>query len=140
MTFLKELHLIARTIYTFVAVLVLSAITGLSITGNLMLSLGTLIFLNSFMFQYFVLHWALKNFVTTQRGRAWFLLAWMMIVAIGIIVTSMMIPTVREIFDSPDPDALMRQAVGWGSLFAALSSALVAATCARRSFTQHGAL
>lgn len=137
---LKELHLVARTIYTFVSVLALSAVTGLSLGGNLMFGIGVLIFINSFVFQYFVLHWALKNVVTTPRGRNLFLLGWLIAVLVGIVLSSMMIPSITEIVRAVDPDPLLHQAAWWGSSFVAFSAAFVALTCTRRTWTRHGKL
>lgn len=136
---LKEFHLVARTIYSFIAVLALTGVTGLSFSMA-MLGIGFLIFANSFLFQYYVLHFALKKVVTTPRGRLFFLIGWWVFCIVGIAGSAMMIPPLEDLGLYASAEEYLKKAALWSSVFTAFSAAFVAMTCARRAFTRHGAL
>lgn len=135
---IKELHLMARTLYTFVAVWALSGITRLGLGGTAIV-LGVVIFMSSFMFQYYVLHFALKNIVTT-RNRLWFLVGWALVCFTGVVFTTLMMPTIDDFPKYETAEALARDMSLWGSLYASFSAAFVALTCTRRAWTRHGGL
>lgn len=128
---LKELDLVARTIYSFLAVIAFTGVTGLSFS-TAMLEIGFLIFANSVLFQYFVL----KKITVTPRGRLFFLIGWLVFCVAGIVGSAMMIPQLDDL----DAKESSIKAVLWGSVFIAFNAAFVAMTCARRAFTRHGAL
>jgi hypothetical protein len=135
---LKELHLVARTIYTFVAVFAFSGLAGLGF-GDVIWTLGVIIFVSSFFFQYWVLHYALKNLNTVQK-RLWFLIAWITGSLAGIVIITLMMPTFSDLGQYESVEALAHVMALWGSGYAAFSAAIVAATCARRAWTRHGSL
>jgi len=135
---LKELHLIARTIYTFVAVFAFSGLAGLGF-GNVIWSLGVIIFMSSFFFQYWVIHFALKN-LTTPKGRAWFLLAWAVTCFAALVSVTMMMPSFSDLPEYGSVEALAGAMTLWGAVYATFAAALVALTCARRAWTRHGQL
>ena len=136
---LKEFHLIARTIHSFFAVLVFTGVTGLSFSVA-MLGIGALIFANSFLFQYFVLHFALKKVTVTPRGRLYFLIGWWIFCVAGILGSTLMIPQLQDLELYASTEEFSRKGALWGSIFIAFSAAFVAMTCARRTFTRHGLL
>ncbi len=136
---IKELHLVARAIYTLVAVLCFSTLSGFSFTTSFM-AVGILIFLNSFMFQYFVLHWAMKNVVATVRGRLWFLIGTWIVTLAGLVVTTIMIPSFESIDRYPSAEAFLKACVGWGAVYVIFATLFVALTCTRRAFDRHGGL
>jgi hypothetical protein len=135
---IKELHLMARTLYTFVAVWALSGITRLGLGGTAIV-LGVVIFMSSFMFQYYVLHFALKN-ISTRRNRAWFLVGWTVTCLSGVVITTLMMPTIQDFDQYGSVEALAHAMSLWASAYAAFSAAFVALTCTRRAWTRHGGL
>ena len=135
---IRELHLVARTIYTLMSVFALMGVTGL-FTWKGALVFGPFIFISSFVFQYYVLHEALKS-LPTPRGRLWFLIGWLVFVFAGLAFSGMMIPSVNEVTAETDTRAFSFKIAWWSVVFVFFSSLLVATTCARRAFTRYGAL
>lgn len=135
---LKEFHLIARAIYTIATTLLFSSMSGLTLMTTFV-SVGAIIFFMSFMWQYYVIHFAMKN-VVKPRNRVLFLIGWWFVTVGSICLSVYMIPTFSDLprFDSKED--LIRTMTMWGSIFITASSAFVAMTCARRAFTRHGAL
>lgn len=133
---IKELHLIARAIHTFIAVWALAGITGVGL-GDMALMFGVIIFTSSFMFQYYVLHFALKN-IATPKNRAWFLVGWLVICLSGVVVTILMMPTIQDFDRYGSVEALARAMALWASIYAGFSAAFVALACTRRAWTRHG--
>lgn len=142
MNTLKEFHLVARTIYSFLAVLAFMGVTGLSFS-MVMLKVGLLVFVNSFLLQYFVLHSALKKITVTPRGRLFFLIGWWVFCVAGIVGSAMMTPQLQDLYlnaSIEDVEEFSGKAVLWSSVFIVFSAALVAMDCARRAFTRYEAL
>lgn len=139
MNMIKELHLVARTIYTFVTILFFSGITGLSLYASF-LGIGLTTFSMSFLWQYFVLHFTFKNVVTTPRGRLKFLIGWWVACFAGIAWATTMLPSLDNLPLYDSAEAFAHQLALWGGVLSAFSSAFVAMTCTRRAFTHHGGL
>jgi hypothetical protein len=133
---LQEFHLVPRTIYSFLMAFALTCAIGLGFSMA-MLGIGILIFAISFLFQYYVLRFALKEVVTTPDGRYIFLLGWWAFCFGGIIGSGMMIPPLEDLGLYAIADEYLKKAVLWGSIFTTFSAAFVAMTCARRTFNVH---
>ncbi|MFZ2187101.1 MAG: hypothetical protein WAV46_00535 [Candidatus Moraniibacteriota bacterium] len=136
---IKELHLVARVIYTVLVTLFFSSISGFSFSASFM-GIGWVIFLMSFMFQYYVLHFVLKRSAKTPRDRLYILIGWFIVSVAGMLITAYMIPSLTELSQYESDNAFLHKVALWGSIFAAFGSAFVAMTCARRAFTRHGGL
>ncbi len=139
MNMLKELHLVARTIYSFLATLVFNGVTGLSFLTTGTSLVGITIFANSFMFQYFVLHLVLKK-ITKITDRRSFLIGWLIFCIAGLIGSALMIPHFEDLALYASVEDFSHKGARWGSVFIAFSAALVAMTCTRRAFRRYGAL
>ncbi len=135
----KELHLTARIICSFLAVMAFTWATGL---GYSMMSVGvgTVIFVNSFVFQYFVLHFALKKIATTPRDRWLFLAWWFFFCMTGLTGAVLMIPQFQNIALYASVEDFARKSSLWGTVFIAFSAAFVALVCTQRTFSRHGLL
>ncbi|MFA5132237.1 MAG: hypothetical protein WC444_02835 [Candidatus Paceibacterota bacterium] len=136
---IKELHLVARILYSFLATLALSGVTGLALSGALAF-IGVLIFFNSFVFQYFVLHFALKEVAVTKRARLLFLIGWLVICLAGLVGSGLMIPQMKDLELYASVEEFARTSTLWACVFSAFGAALVALTCTRRAWTRHGQL
>jgi hypothetical protein len=140
MNMLKELHLVSRIFYTFIATLALSSLAGIEINPAGLFMAGALIFLNSFMFEYYVLHFALKNVVKTPRGRIFFLLGWAVACIGGVVLSVIEVPSIKTAITYASVEDFKKSYFFWLGNFMVFSSAFVAFTCARRAFTRHGSL
>ncbi len=139
MNMIKELHLVARVIYTVLITLFFSGVSGMSFWSSLK-GIGWIVLSMSFMFQYYVLHFMLKSGAKTPRGRAYILIGWWVVSMAGMLFTAYMTPSLGELHQYESAEVFLRKVAFWGSLFAASASAFVAMTCARRAFSRHGGL
>ncbi len=136
---IKELHLVARVIYTAIITLFFSSITGLSFTTSFM-GIGWIVFGMSFLFQHYVIHFTLKQVVTVPRRRLYILIGWFVVSMAGMLVAGYMTPSLKEWFMYESDKEFLRTMALWGSIYATFGSNLVAVSCARRAFSQHGSL
>lgn len=136
---LKELHLVARVIYTAVIVLLFSIRSGFSFTTCFM-GIGWIMFGMSFLFQYYVLHLLLKQSGATPRRRLYILIGWFVMSMAGMSLAGYMTPSLKDWFMFESDKEFVHQVALWGSIYAAFGSNLVAMTCARRAFSRHGGL
>lgn len=139
MNLLKELNLFARAFYTVFSVWYFSSISGFSF-GATFMGIGWIIFVVSFVFQYYVLYYALKKVVETQRGRLFLLLGWFAVTVAGIVLATFMTPSLQDIGSYESAEAFLHKVAFWGAVFATFSSMFVAFACTRRAFTRHGTL
>lgn len=138
MKVVRELHLVARTLYTLAAVFAFSGLNGFTFLTGLM-TIGWIIFLSSFMWQYYVLHFALQN-ISSTRGRLLFLIGWCLVTLAGVVFAAIMTPTLAELNNYESEDAFLKSAAFWGSIFVSFSGAFVAFACVRRAWTRYGQL
>jgi hypothetical protein len=139
MNMIKELHLVARVIYTVLITLFFSGISGFGFATSFM-GIGWVVFGMSFVFQYYVLHFMLKQSAATTRGRLYILIGWFVVSVVGMLTAAYMTPSLTELGQYESDSVFLHKVALWGSIFAAFGSAFVAMTCARRAFTRHGGL
>ena len=136
---IKELHLVARVGYSVLLSLIFSQISEFSISSTL-LGCGLVMFITSFIFQYYVLYFALKKIVDTPRGRTIFLIIWGVVSIAGMIVATFMLPTLSELSRYESASAFMHELAKWGAVFDSFGGAFIASACTRRAFTEHESL
>jgi hypothetical protein len=134
----KELHLLARSIYTFALVLLFMGVTGVD-SFLAALIVGVTIFSFSFFWQYLVLHVLIRE-LPDVIGRWYFLVVWFVFCTAGIVGSAMMIPHMSEALMYNFVEEFAFALSFWGITLSVFGGAFVAMTCARRAFTRHGLL
>jgi hypothetical protein len=134
---MKDLFLVPRLLYSIIFVGLAMSATGLTdlVPGVLFF---TLVFVLSFMWQYFVLHFVLKRIATPQR-RIVILLVWM-IAAILVGGWSLIELATFDYVQSDDADVVLRSFVQQLTIYRVACEMFIAGACARRAFQKYGAL
>ena len=136
---LKELNLLPRTIYMVALTTLFNLLTGFSST-SLLVGVGALIFFNSFLIEYYVLHFALKNVADTKVGRNKILFIWAIICLVIVVFAGNMMPNLKQLSAYENTQTFLIEISIWSTLFLAFGTALVAIACTRRSFERYGGL
>ena len=132
---MKELFLPVRSIYTVLFALLAAGATGFT-SPTFVICVAILIFGNSFVFQYFVLHWALKK-MTEHRARLKFLLMWMIAMTIAIASSILFLVGIDW---TAEIEQIKANFFDGTVIYTVAAAAYVGGSMTRRAFTKHGGL
>lgn len=132
---MKELFLPVRTAYALICALLVAGVTGFT-TPIFVINAAVLIFANSFVFQYFVLHWAMKQ-MEEHKKRLKFLLMWTVATSIASVSAALFLLNIDW---TAELEQVRTSFVGGAIAYTAAAAAFVGGSMARRAFTKHGGL
>lgn len=139
MNMIKEFHLVVRAVYTLVITLFFSGISWFGFE-TVFMSIGWIVFLMSFAFQYVPLYMMLKRCTETPRGRLYILSGWYAASVVGMLTATYMTPPLTELSQFENESVFLHEVALWDSIYAAFGSAFVATACTHRAFTRYGGL
>lgn len=132
---MNELFLPTRAVYAFICALLLAGVTGLTATVFL-IGATALVFANSFVFQYVVVHWTMKQ-ISAHKVRAKFLLLWLVATSVAAVSAALFLLGIDW---GEDLEKIKMSFYSGTILFVAAAAAFVGGSMARRAFTKHGGL
>ena len=130
----KELFLATRTLYTVGLAMMVSQASGFGL--SFALTVGLLIFVNSFVFQYFVLHWALKQ-EARKKVKLQVMFIWLMVTLVVTIATVFFIASIDWAGEAEQVKLMFYSGV---LTYVTAAAAFVGGAMTRRSFEKHGTL
>ncbi len=132
---MKELLLPARTFNSLLLAILVAGVTGFT---NLIfvISVAVLIFGNSFLFQYFVLHWALKQ-DPGNVSRSKFLFYWTLTAIIAILSSILLLSSINW---NGSLEQIKTMFYIGSAAYIATSAAFVGGLATYLAFKRHGSL
>lgn len=134
----KELFLVRRVILSALCVIAARSMMGFGSLSSMTVLFG-LIFGFSFLFQYFVLHFALKQVTPTPMGRLVFLICWA-VLSLGVASWAMYEMATFDWLQQVDTETIVRQYIWRITVFQTAAASFVGGSCARVAFDRHGQL
>lgn len=134
---MKDLFLVPRLLYNIIFIGFAISATGFTSPMPWVVQFA-LVFVFSFVWQYFVLHFALKQIATSQR-RLLMIIVWM-VVATLIGGWSLGELATFDYGQSDDANVVLRSFVQQVTIYGVGCEMFIAGACARRAFQKYGAL
>lgn len=132
---MKELFLPSRAVYALICALLVAGVTEFT-TPIFVIGAVVLIFGNSFIFQYYVIHWAM-NQMSVHKVRVKFLLMWLVATLIASVTAALFLLNIDW---TAEMEQIKTSFYGGMIMYIAAAAAFVGGSMARRAFTKHGGL